>query len=188
MVEAVDAVNQLSKVVKDMEAKVEALERRQVRSIYGSILTNSQSNTSSIHTVIRPSSQCPGSEVEALPYDYISSSTFDEDLKKSWAYMRIEAFRRSTTSFSTLEAGSTAWSCLSGLSLSQVSSIAVIDLPITMDDVYSPRHFVQVPLASRKEPARPLNLDFEVLQHEARPAIPCEDPLKAMPCQKCIKV
>ena len=68
---------------------------------------------------------------------------FTEDLQKSWIYRRNGAFRASTCSQWTTSAYSTTWSCLSNVSIAEVSNISVINLAISVDEVYSPQRSSQ---------------------------------------------
>lgn len=60
---------------------------------------------------------------------------FEEELNSSWVYRR--AARRDDDAFSIVSsAGRTvSWSVLSGLSLSDISNIAMLDLPIYLQDI-----------------------------------------------------
>ena len=60
---------------------------------------------------------------------------FVDVLKRSWVYRRNAAFRLST--FSS-DRHSTTWSCLSEISVSEVSNISVLGLVITVEEVNNP--------------------------------------------------
>lgn len=59
-----------------------------------------------------------------------TSFTFDKDLKASRVYSRI-AYRGSQLSLPSSAGQTRGWSCLSGISLSEVSCISVVSLPVT---------------------------------------------------------
>lgn len=67
-------------------------------------------------------------------------SNFLDELKQSWVYSRYGAFRLS--SFSSGH-HSTTWSCLSTLTLSEVSNISVYSLIVTADEVRNPQRLSQ---------------------------------------------
>ena len=60
---------------------------------------------------------------------------FVDVLKRSWVYSRNAAFRLST--FSS-DRHSTTWSCLSEITVSEVSNISVLGLVITVEEVNNP--------------------------------------------------
>ncbi|KAI3318244.1 P-loop containing nucleoside triphosphate hydrolase protein [Xylariaceae sp. AK1471] len=62
------------------------------------------------------------------------SLPFEYELAQSWVYSRVRR-TECDISFTTSHPMSGIWSMLSGLSLSQVSSISIIALPITLNDV-----------------------------------------------------
>ncbi|KAF2649457.1 hypothetical protein K491DRAFT_698082 [Lophiostoma macrostomum CBS 122681] len=67
--------------------------------------------------------------------------TFERDLKGSWVYRKV---RRSTTedkSFRSSVALSHAWSALSEISLSDISAISVVALPISCNDLVNGYHY-----------------------------------------------
>ena len=70
------------------------------------------------------------SENNALGPDFL------DELKRSWVYSRNSAFRLSTFSVSQR---SMAWSCISGLSLSEVSNISVFNLAVTVEELNNPQ-------------------------------------------------
>lgn len=63
-----------------------------------------------------------------------------EELQKSWVYRRMSAFRHSTFTSSQY---STKWSCLSALTMSDVSNISVINLAINVDEVKNSQRLSQ---------------------------------------------
>lgn len=80
-----------------------------------------------------------GSSVEPLMENSSHQAEFDfvEDLRNSWVYSRNAVFRRPGFSISTTSVRATKWSVLSALTLTDISTISVLDLPITMDEVYN---------------------------------------------------
>lgn len=65
---------------------------------------------------------------------------FDNDLHNSWVYNR--ALRRNAApSLPSSSAKSFGWSCLSDLSLADVSNISAISLPVTGNDLKNPEHY-----------------------------------------------
>ena len=82
---------------------------------------------------IHPSSEL---NIELASEDGTIAPEFLDELKRSWVYSRNSAFRMSA--FST-DRHSTTWSCLSSLSLSEVSNISVFGLAITMEEVNNPQ-------------------------------------------------
>lgn len=59
---------------------------------------------------------------------------FEHDLQASRVYRRI-SFRSSSLSLPSVHAPSASWSMLSGLSLSQISNVTVLALPLTPDEL-----------------------------------------------------
>lgn len=74
------------------------------------------------------------SQAKSIPHPAFGF-TFDEDLRTSWVYQRSRA--RSARSFSIASSSQVtqSWSFLSGLSLSNISNIAVQALPIFEEDL-----------------------------------------------------
>jgi len=64
-----------------------------------------------------------------------TSRTFEEDLYRSWVYRRSLARGPRTFSLATSAQRTQSWSMLSGLSLSNVSNIAIQRLPIYAADL-----------------------------------------------------
>jgi hypothetical protein len=65
---------------------------------------------------------------------------FEKTLFKTRVYSRA-ILKTETSTVRTLETAGTSWSQLSGLSLSQISSVAVILLPIAISDVYNNKSY-----------------------------------------------
>ncbi|KAL1600827.1 hypothetical protein SLS60_007215 [Paraconiothyrium brasiliense] len=72
----------------------------------------------------------------------IRAFEFERELKESWVYRKA---RRSTAdaSFRSSNALSHAWSALSDISLSDISAISVVALPISPDDLSNGHHYRQ---------------------------------------------
>ena len=81
-------------------------------------------------------SKAPASLDDNKPLD----AGFLDDLKRSWVYRRNAAFRLST--FSS-DRHSTTWSCLSDMTVSEVSNISVFSLVITVEEVNNPHRLSQ---------------------------------------------
>ena len=67
--------------------------------------------------------------------------TFDQDLHNSRPYTRALK-RNSVWSTNSSTVHTTGWSCLSGLSLTDVSEISVIGLPISPDELWNGYHYI----------------------------------------------
>ena len=72
---------------------------------------------------------------------------FEPELKSSRPYRRIE-LGHSDSVFSLKETHSTSWSCLSGLSLADISDVSVISLAITLSEVYKPAYYTTSRISS----------------------------------------
>ena len=68
------------------------------------------------------------------------SFTFEQDLRQSRVYNRVWR-RKSLASLSSSAAPSFGWSCLSEMSLANVSNISVISLPIAADELSNGGHY-----------------------------------------------
>ena len=136
--EAKDSVDQLHALVescyKDMSSRVQALE-----------LLSLQKDDDS---------WTPGDDSESLatirahPFNLSSEESsdsfdFSDELQRSRVYKRNQAFRRSVISALTNSVYSTGWSCVSDLSMADVSNISVVNLAITESEVFNPRRSSQ---------------------------------------------
>lgn len=92
----------------------------------------------------------------ALVASGIRNFDFTEDLQKSRVYKRNRAFRESGFSLSTKSMYTTRWSCLSALSMADVSTISVFNLPITQSEVFNLHRSSQTWSNEHSDPARPL--------------------------------
>lgn len=86
----------------------------------------------------------------------IRNFDFTLDLQKSWVYKRNHAFRDSIGSLSTRSIFTSHWSCLSALSMADVSTISVINLPITESEVFNVHRSSQTWSNERSDPGWPL--------------------------------
>lgn len=66
--------------------------------------------------------------------------TFENDLGQSKVYKRVK-WRNSLGSLTSSDALSFGWSCLSDLSLADVSNISVVSLPIASNDLSNGQHY-----------------------------------------------
>ena len=73
-------------------------------------------------------------------YNKSFSYSFDDDLRRSRVYAR-NAQRFSTASLSSSANWSIGWSFFSDASLSEISNISVIRLPITPQDLWNSKHY-----------------------------------------------
>lgn len=80
------------------------------------------------------------------------SFTLDQDLKNSRPYARAMK-RNSVWSTASSVAHTMSWSCLSGLSLAEVSGISVIGLPISTQELWNAHHYIN----TNNDMARPLD-------------------------------
>lgn len=89
---------------------------------------------------VRGASEISGGDLEALEAPTFTF-TFDQDLRNSRPYTR--AMKRSSMWSTTSSAVHTMnWSCLSGLSLAEVSEISVIGLPISAEELWNGHHYI----------------------------------------------
>lgn len=80
--------------------------------------------------------------------------SFDEDLSSSRVYSRARR-RRSAESLRSSAVFSFGWSCLSDLSLGDVSEIPVISLPIDINEIPNRSHYSSKPLADLRTTLHP---------------------------------
>ena len=81
---------------------------------------------------------------------------FTEDLQNSWVYKRNCAFRESGLSFLTRSMFASRWSCLSALSMADLSNISVFNLPVTENEVFNVHRSSQTWSNEHSDPIRPL--------------------------------
>lgn len=153
---------------QEMSARLHALELRNAQQSGYPISMQEDVNSACNPSYI--AELRPGSAAELVSALECDSKDHDytKDLSQSWVYSRNAAFRMSTFS---LDHYSTTWSCLSALSLSDVSNISVINLVITVEEVDNPQRLSQTGSNARnlrlsETPAPEVNWRLE------RPSIP----------------
>lgn len=114
---------------------------------------NIQSSTSLDHdededdtSTIRPKRVASDASVEENEPAMMAVTryTFEQDLRKSRVYNRAMR-RRSLESLLSSAALSFGWSCLSGMSLANVSNISVISLPIAVNELTNGEQYAPPP-------------------------------------------
>lgn len=118
-----------------MSSRLSALETKQTRLADSASTIRPEEDTASILTGIPGPSTY---DVALAVNSEIKTHDFTEVLQRSWVYTRNKAFQSSIYSLSTTDAHSTRWSCLSGLSMAEVSDLSVLNLVITVDEVCNP--------------------------------------------------
>ena len=131
-----------------MSSRVQALEEREFLRRDASTLGPFDNGTESVRTIngynFAPETS-PATAHDSLSFDFTPA------LQASWVYRRSGAFRASTYSLSTRDAYSTSWSCLSGLSMADISNISVINLAVSTEEVFNYRHASQT-WSNNREP------------------------------------
>ena len=95
---------------------------------------------------IRGTRQEPPSETERES-TRVCHYTFDKDLSSSRPYIR--ALRRSIAwSAASSSIHTRGWSCLSGISLADVSQISVVNLLVSREELYNSQHYVSSPIGT----------------------------------------
>ena len=153
MAEARDSMDQLHALVErfyeEMSNRVRALEVLDIQN-QGDADMASVDDTGSIATIrVHP----PDVRYEATTNRQTVHFDFLHDLQKSRVYRRTQAFRRSVFSVLTNSVGSVGWSFLTEMSLSEVSNISVINLPITDEEIFNPQRSSQTWSAKPNEGA-----------------------------------
>jgi hypothetical protein len=74
----------------------------------------------------------------ASPFGITYAFEFERDLESSWVYRKVTRATMDASVRSSV-VRSHAWTALSGISLSDISAISVVALPITLSDLYSVR-------------------------------------------------
>ena len=148
--EANDSVKDLCTLVQDcyqeMSSRLQALERDDPDRF--SSRTATIHDSSSILTVTQEASNRQTTvSVTGDPMKF----DFNEDLQRSWVYSRNDAFRQSGLSLSLDSNHVTRWSVLSSLSMADISTISVLNLPITVTEVFNPHRSEQTWFNEDKE-------------------------------------
>lgn len=108
--------------------------RAAAESSEGGVLRGERSAT------VRGASEISGGNLEMLEAPTFSF-TFDQDLRGSRSYTR--AMKRSSVWSTTSSAIHTMnWSCLSGLSLAEVSEVSVMRLPISAEELWNGYYYI----------------------------------------------
>ncbi|KAH6663344.1 hypothetical protein B0J14DRAFT_570400 [Halenospora varia] len=141
LVDVNDSVSSLERLMQDILAANVDLARRmesleQLQSL-GRVTTTP---TISKSDVGRRGSRSSISSISREMFKF----AFDHDLQSSRVY-RKTSFRRSHMSLPSLEAPSGSWSLLSGLSISQVSNVSVLALPLTASELSNAEKFMPPP-------------------------------------------
>ena len=153
MAEARDSMDRLHALVErfyeEMSNRVRALEVVDIQNGGDADIT-SVDDTNSIATIrIHP----PDVRDEATTDRQTVRFDFLHDLQQSRVYRRNQAFRRSVFSALTNSVCSVGWSLFSEMSLSEVSNISVINLPITDRETFNPQRSSQTWSAKLNEGA-----------------------------------
>lgn len=157
--EAKDSVDRLHDIVdrcyQEISARLQALELRELQrmSLAASVLENIELVSS--NDLLEERLQGLNPNIVLNPEDDTFVPEFLDELKRSWVYRRNSAFRLSTYSS---DRHSTTWSCLSSLSLSEVSNISVFNLAVTVEDVNN-----------RQRMSQTWTNDFEILMQRSVP-------------------
>lgn len=152
MAEAIDSMEQLHALVErcyeEMSTRVRALEVLDIQN-GGDANWTSVDDTESIATIrLHP----PDARYEATTDRQTVHFDFLHDLQKSRVYRRGHALRGSVFSALTNSACSVGWSLLSEMSLSEVSNISVINLPITDGEIFNPQRFSLIRSSANQSP------------------------------------
>ena len=126
---------QSNKELSSRLSSLESLSNRQLLSSSSSVIADSVRDNASTNR--RPRAPHPLTD-KAMEIRF--TFDFDEDLSQSWVYSRALR-RKSFQSLSSSAANSFAWSCLSELSLANVSNVSVLSLPITVGMIINPEHY-----------------------------------------------
>jgi hypothetical protein len=123
-------------VVRVLESNAALAERMSIleSSQTISVSTRRDYETTSVlsqKTIKGPNNEVPGANLSLVTNQHAPiAHAFEEDLSKSWVYQRSLARGPRTFSIATSKRETQSWSILSGLSLSDISNIAVQALPI----------------------------------------------------------
>jgi hypothetical protein len=126
-----DSVTALKNLMEQVLASNQDLARRMESLEHGQSLRPVDNRTTIAPSVT--SRRSDRFSISSFSRDMFKFS-FDHDLKASRVYRRI-SFRSSQLSLPTIDALSASWSMLSGLSMSQISNVSVLALPLTPDEL-----------------------------------------------------
>ena len=137
IMEANKSTKELCRLVQDcyhdMSSRLQALESNGASIRNGSTIIDDDDAWSVVTVTQDNSNVGPSMENLSHPVEF----DFVEDLQNSWVYSRNAVFRRPGFSISTSSVRATQWSVLSSLTLADISTISVLDLPITIEEVFN---------------------------------------------------
>lgn len=134
----------------DMSLRLRGFESR-LADNFGALATVENTSESARSTIASETKQLRGPPGNPVP-EHNFRSAFEEDLDASKVYKRA-LYNRSQSSLISYAARSTSSSILSGLSLGDVSVIAVFALPLYSSDITNNQHYTFGDV-----PEQPLNL------------------------------
>ena len=147
LAEALKSVSDLHHIVdrsyQEMSNRIQGLELRETQrmSSRASIVAWRDPKSATSRTLTYANANhSDDQETAPISRTSIFAPDFVAVLKQSWVYARNSAFRTSTFSSGRQ---SMAWSCLSSLSVSEISNISVFNLAITLDEVTNPERLSQ---------------------------------------------
>lgn len=191
MMEAKSSVDRLHEMIErcyqEMSSRLGALESRESRLSDGFLTCHQQeSDTSSVRTIKAAPSQIAQSELDPTTSRDILTSDFTDILQKSWVYRRNKALDVSCSSLYSRDTCSMAWSCLSDLSLAEVSNISIIGLPISVDEVCNPLRSTQTWSNNAMDVVWPTTSAVELALHTSLSSeLPFRAPDTYNECKKC---
>ena len=134
--EAKDSVDRLHALVescyKEMSSRVQALENLNMQQDDAD--STSEEDTEPLATI---QAHRPGISSEEIMESKLVRLDFSDELQRSRVYRRNQAFRKSVLSALRNSAYSLGWSIFSDLSMTAVSDISVLNLPITKGEVFN---------------------------------------------------
>ena len=133
---------------RDLRARVGSLESPICDQTIRSATSKQQEDGEDIASTIRPRryTSDPVIENSQIEHAAIKRFTFEQDLRDSKVYARARR-RNSCESLQSSAAPSFGWSCLSEMSLANVSNVSVISLPIAVNELSNSGHYSRSPLA-----------------------------------------
>ena len=160
-------VNDLVQNNQDLRSRVGNLESsgRTTRSTPSLSESEVEDDVSTIRPERGPSDTAE--EVSEPAAAQVKRFAFEEDLRKSRVYNRARR-RVSLDSWQSSTAPSLGWSCLSDMSLANVSNISVIALPIAAKDLTNAGHYIAAPRPVLDDYST-FSLGFEALRSTLQP-------------------
>lgn len=184
----------IERYYQEMSSRVEALELRALQHTDGSSTHHQlESDTASAMTIKGPSTDALMPQLPSTSSIDRPTFSFTEILQHSWVYRRNDALNPSRLSVYSRDTCSMAWSCLSGISMADVSNVSVIGLPILVDEVCNLLRSSQTWSNNTVGPVWPITPPFELAADElAAIELPAmEDPdddLYADRCERCMGI